>query len=62
MLSEHRGDAPRDGLVYIRVDDLDEAANAVGARAEVKEWGIREAHVADPAGNRVRIAQSDASG
>ena len=57
MLSEHRGDAVPDGLVYVRVDDLDEAAAAVGVPAEVQEWGIREAHAVDPGGNRVRIAQ-----
>ena len=57
LLSEHRGDARPDGLVYIRVDDLDAAAAAVGASAEMREWGIREAHAHDPAGNRVRIAE-----
>jgi hypothetical protein len=57
MLSEHRGDAPRHGLVYVRVDDLEEAAAALGVPAEVQEWGIREAHAVDPGGNRVRVAQ-----
>jgi Glyoxalase superfamily protein len=57
LLSEHRGDALPDGLVYVRVDDLDTAAAAVGVPAEMREWGIREAHAHDPGGNRVRIAQ-----
>jgi len=57
MLSEHRGDAPPHGLVYVRVDDLDAAAVALGVVAELQEWGIREAHAVDPGGNRVRIAQ-----
>jgi Glyoxalase superfamily protein len=57
LLSEHRGDAPPNGLVYVRVDDLDAAAAAVGVSAEMQEWGIREAHALDPGGNRVRIAQ-----
>ena len=60
LLSEHRGDAPPNGLVYVRVDDLDAAASAVGASAEMRAWGIREAHASDPGGNRVRIAQFDA--
>ena len=57
LLSEHGGDAAPNGLVYIRVDDLDSAAAAVGVAAEMREWGIREAHAVDPGGNRVRIAQ-----
>jgi hypothetical protein len=57
MISEHAGDAPRHGLVYVRVDDLDEAAAALGVPAEVQEWGIREAHAVDPGGNRVRVAR-----
>jgi catechol 2,3-dioxygenase-like lactoylglutathione lyase family enzyme len=59
MLSEHRGDAVPNGLVYVSVDDLDGAAAAVGVPAEVQEWGIREAHAVDPGGNRVRIAQHE---
>jgi hypothetical protein len=59
LLSEHSGDAKRDGLVYVRVDDLNEAARAVGISVEVREWGgTREAHAVDPAGNRVRVAQA----
>ena len=57
LLSEHRGDAVPNGLVYVRVEDLDAAAAAVGASAEIREWGIREAHAIDPGGNRVRIAE-----
>ena len=57
MLSEHRGDARPHGLVYVTVDDLDEAASAVGVPVELQEWGIREAHAVDPSGNRVRVAQ-----
>jgi len=57
LLSEHSGDASPNGIVYVRVDDLDAAAVAVGVSAEMREWGIREAHALDPGGNRVRIAQ-----
>jgi catechol 2,3-dioxygenase-like lactoylglutathione lyase family enzyme len=57
MLSEHSGDAVPNGLLYVRVDDLDAAAAAMGVEAEDREWGIREAHAVDPGGNRVRIAQ-----
>jgi catechol 2,3-dioxygenase-like lactoylglutathione lyase family enzyme len=57
MLSEHRGDALPNGLVYVSVADLDQAAAALGVPAEVQEWGIREAHAVDPGGNRVRVAQ-----
>ncbi len=59
MLSEHSGDAVPNGLLYVRVDDLDVAAAAVGVEAEGQEWGIREAHAVDPGGNRVRIAQHE---
>lgn len=60
LLSEHPGDAKRDGLLYVRVDDLNGAARAIGISAEVREWGAREAHAVDPAGNRVRVAQAPA--
>jgi uncharacterized glyoxalase superfamily protein PhnB len=59
MLSEHRGDAPPHGLVYVRVDDLEAVAGTLRVGAEMQEWGIREAHAVDPGGNRVRIAQHD---
>jgi hypothetical protein len=59
MLSEHRGDAVPNGLVYVSVDDLDGVAAALGIPAEVQAWGIREAHAVDPGGNRVRIAQHE---
>jgi hypothetical protein len=51
FLSEHRGDAVRNTLAYLRIRDVDAAASAVGAVAEDMEWGTRD----DPDGNRLRI-------
>ena len=60
MLSEHRGDAVPNGLVYVvRSTTSTQAAAALGVQAEDREWGIREAHAVDPGGNRVRIAQHE---
>ena len=54
FLSEH-GDAPRNGLIYLHVDDVDAVAGGLGVHAEDMPWGMREVHVTDPAGNRLRI-------
>jgi catechol 2,3-dioxygenase-like lactoylglutathione lyase family enzyme len=54
FLSEH-GETPAGSLVYLHVDDVDAAAEAVGGEAADMPWGMREARVQDPAGNVVRI-------
>jgi catechol 2,3-dioxygenase-like lactoylglutathione lyase family enzyme len=54
FLSEHRGDARPDGLLYLRVTDVAPVAAAFGA--EVHDSGARhEVSLVDPDGNRVRV-------
>ena len=54
FLSEHRGDAQPDGLLYLRVTDVAPVAAAFGA--EIHDSGARhEVSLVDPDGNRVRV-------
>jgi catechol 2,3-dioxygenase-like lactoylglutathione lyase family enzyme len=55
FLSEHRGDARPDTLLYLYVDDADAVAAEFGASAEDTPWGTRELELRDPDGNRVRV-------
>jgi catechol 2,3-dioxygenase-like lactoylglutathione lyase family enzyme len=55
FLSEHAGDASPDTLVYIHVADVDAVARRLGVEARDMPWGMREIHLSDPAGNRVRV-------
>jgi catechol 2,3-dioxygenase-like lactoylglutathione lyase family enzyme len=55
FLSEHTGDASPDTLIYLHVEDVDGVADAFGAEAADMPWGMREVHLTDPAGNRVRV-------
>ncbi|WP_026929397.1 bleomycin resistance protein [Glycomyces tenuis] len=55
FLSEHEGDAHPDGVVYLRLNDVDDIAARFGTRAEDTEWGTREFELRDPDGNRLRI-------
>ena len=55
FLSEHRGDARPDTLVYLRVDDVDDVAREFDVPIRDQPWG-REAHLVDPDGNRLRVA------
>ena len=57
FLSEHRGDARPDTLLYLHVDDLDAVAAEFGVVVEQAPWGP-EVHLADPAGNRLRIGST----
>ena len=50
FLSEHTGDAPQNGLVYLYVDDL----SSIGIEGEATEYGMVEAELVDPDGNRIR--------
>lgn len=56
-LSEHRGDAPGPGLVYLWVPDVDTVALEFGATVSEMPWA-REIEIADPDENRVRVATS----
>ena len=52
------GDARPDTLIYFHVEDraaVDAVARAYGVEACAWEWGMYEAHLTDPAGNRVRV-------
>jgi catechol 2,3-dioxygenase-like lactoylglutathione lyase family enzyme len=55
FLSEHRGDARPDTLVYLRVDAVETIADEFGATVEEAPWGAREIELRDPDGNRLRI-------
>jgi hypothetical protein len=54
FLSEHRGDARPDTLVYLRVADVDVVATEFDAEITEQPWG-REVHLTDPDGNRLRV-------
>lgn len=54
FLSEHRGDAVPNGLVYLRVSDVAPVAAEFGV--EIHDSGARyEVALVDPDGNRVRV-------
>ena len=55
-LSEHSGDANPHGLVYIWVSDIDAIAVEFGAAVDDEPWA-REVSLADPDGNRLRVAE-----
>lgn len=55
FLSEHEGDARPDGVVYLRLKDVDAIAAEFGERADDTEWGTHEIELRDPDGNRLRI-------
>ncbi|MFG3254060.1 glyoxalase superfamily protein [Streptomyces sp. NPDC048172] len=58
FLSEHEGDARPDTLLYLRVTDVDAVAAEFGTEVRDEEWA-RETEVADPDGNRLRLAGPD---
>jgi catechol 2,3-dioxygenase-like lactoylglutathione lyase family enzyme len=54
FLSEHRGDAEPNGLLYLRVADIAPVATEFGV--EVHDSGARhEVGLVDPDGNRIRV-------
>ena len=53
-LSEHKGDAKPDTLVYLYVDDVTPIAAEFGQDIAEQPWGQREVWLTDPAGNRWR--------
>jgi len=54
FLSEHRGDARPDTLVYLRVRDVDAVVAEFGATVAEQPCG-REVELRDPGGNRLRV-------
>ncbi|MBB1242416.1 VOC family protein [Streptomyces durbertensis] len=54
FLSEHEGDARPDGLVYLRVRDVDAVAREFGMVVAELPWA-REVELRDPDGNRLRV-------
>ena len=54
-LSEHKGDAKPDTLLYFYVDDVDSIAQEFDVAVKDQPWGTREVCLADPDGNRWRI-------
>lgn len=55
-LSEHKGDATPNTLVYFYVDDVDTIAAEFNAPVEEQPWA-REIQLTDPDGNRLRIGK-----
>jgi len=56
-LSEHTGDAPGPGLIYVWVDAVDPLAEHFGATPDEMPWA-RDFEVTDPDGNRIRLAEA----
>ncbi|MEU5840179.1 glyoxalase superfamily protein [Streptomyces diacarni] len=54
FLSEHKGDARPDTLVYLRVRNVEAIASEFGVQAKDAPWA-REIELRDPDGNRLRI-------
>ncbi|UED83558.1 glyoxalase superfamily protein [Streptomyces profundus] len=57
FLSEHEGDAPPGGLVFLRLADLDAVAEEFAVVPRDEPWG-REVELTDPDGNRLRISDA----
>ena len=55
-LSEHKGDARPDTLLYFYVHDVDAVAVEFGAKVVDQPWA-REVQLRDPDGNRLRIGE-----
>ena len=57
FLSEHRGDARPDTLLYLNVGDIEAVSAEFDVAIEEAPWG-REVHLTDPDGNRLRIGST----
>jgi len=55
-LSEHKGDARPNSLVYMYVYDVDRIAAEFGVEVKEQPWA-REVSLTDPDGNRLRIGE-----
>lgn len=58
-LSEHKGDARPNTLVYLYVHDVDRIAAEFNVAVKVQPWA-REVSLSDPDGNRLRIGERKA--
>ena len=54
FLSEHKGDARPDTLIYLSLRNVDEVAAKFAVPVETAPWG-REIELRDPDSNRIRI-------
>lgn len=61
FLSEHSGDAPDNGLFYLRVSDVEPIAAEFDASIEAVE-GRCEVYLEDPFGNRIRVSAPSGTG
>lgn len=57
-LSEHKGDACPNTLVYFYVHDIDAVAREFDVEIRAQPWG-REISLNDPDGNRLRIGERE---
>ena len=55
-LSEHKGDARRNTLIHLYVNDVDGVAEEFGVRVDEEGLAGRECELEDPDGNRLRVA------
>ncbi|HLX21611.1 MAG TPA: glyoxalase superfamily protein [Gaiellaceae bacterium] len=55
-LSEHAGDARPDTLIHLYVNDIDAVSLEFGEPVDEEGLAGREVDIADPDGNRLRIA------
>ena len=55
-LSEHKGDARPNTLIYFYVQDVDVIAAECGVKVKEQPWA-REVALTDPDGNRLRIGE-----
>ncbi len=61
FLSEHTGDAVPEGLIYLRVGDIESIAVEFDVEIVEQPWG-REVKLVDPDGNRLRVGDAAQSG
>ena len=57
FLSEHKGDARPDTLLYLAVSDVHPFATEFGVQVEEAPWGY-EIEIRDPDANRLRIGMA----
>lgn len=56
-LSEHKGDAPKKGLAYFYVHDVEAVGREFAVSVRQQPWGP-EVGLVDPDGNRIRVGQA----
>ena len=55
-LSEHKGDARPNTLIHLYVNDIDAVSQEFGVPVDEQGLAGRECDLADPDGNRLRVA------